>query len=222
MDILLVLISFIVAMWASFNVSSTYKKFSKVNNSRGYTADEIARKILDDNGLSNVSIERISGNLTDHYDPRSNVVRLSDSVYGKTSVAAIGVAAHECGHAVQHAQGYAPMQIRSAVIPLTQIGSQLAYPLVLIGLIFSSMQFLVPIGIWLFVAVVFFQLITLPVEFNASSRALNTLENSAYLDREEVAQAKKVLVAAALTYVAALFTAIAQLIRLIGISNRRN
>ncbi|MCI1269333.1 MAG: zinc metallopeptidase [Ruminococcus sp.] len=222
MDILLVLISFLVAMWASFNVSSTYKKFSKVNNSRGYTADEIARKILDDNGLSNVSIERISGNLTDHYDPRSNVVRLSDSVYGKTSVAAIGVAAHECGHAVQHAQGYAPMQIRSAVIPLTQIGSQLAYPLVLIGLIFSSMQFLVPIGIWLFVAVVFFQLITLPVEFNASSRALNTLENSAYLDREEVAQAKKVLVAAALTYVAALFTAIAQLIRLIGISNRRN
>ena len=171
MDILLVLISFLVAMWASFNVSSTYKKFSKVNNSRGYTADEIARKILDDNGLSNVSIERISGNLTDHYDPRSNVVRLSDSVYGKTSVAAIGVAAHECGHAVQHAQGYAPMQIRSAVIPLTQIGSQLAYPLVLIGLIFSSMQFLVPIGIWLFVAVVFFQLITLPVEFNASSRA---------------------------------------------------
>ena len=222
MDILLVMISFLVAMWASFNVSSTYKKFSKVNNSRGYTADEIARKILDDNGLSNVSIERISGNLTDHYDPRSNVVRLSDSVYGKTSVAAIGVAAHECGHAVQHAQGYAPMQIRSAVIPLTQIGSQLAYPLVLIGLIFSSMQFLVPIGIWLFVAVVFFQLITLPVEFNASSRALNTLENSAYLDREEVAQAKKVLVAAALTYVAALFTAIAQLIRLIGISNRRN
>ena len=222
MDILLVLISFLVAMWASFNVSSTYKKFSKVNNSRGYTADEIARKILDDNGLSNVSIERISGNLTDHYDPRSNVVRLSDSVYGKTSVAAIGVAAHECGHAVQHAQGYAPMQIRSAVIPLTQIGSQLAYPLVLIGLIFSSMQFLVPIGIWLFVAVVFFQLITLPVEFNASSRALNTLENSAYLDREEVAQAKKVHVAAALTYVAALFTPIAQLIRLIGISNRRN
>ena len=122
MDILLVIISFLIAMWASFNVSSTFKKYSRINNSRGYTADEIARKIIDDNGLYNVQIERVRGNLSDHYDPRDNVVRLSDTVYGKTSVAAIGVAAHECGHAVQHAQGYTPIKIRSAIIPVTQLG----------------------------------------------------------------------------------------------------
>jgi Zn-dependent membrane protease YugP len=148
MDILLVIISFLIAMWASFNVSSTFKKYSRINNSRGYTADEIARKILDDNGLYNVQIERVRGNLSDHYDPRDNVVRLSDTVYGKTSVAAIGVAAHECGHAVQHAQGYTPIKIRSAIIPVTQLGSQLAYPLVLIGLIMGGNSVLINIGIW--------------------------------------------------------------------------
>ena len=147
MDILLVIISFLIAMWASFNVSSTFKKYSRINNSRGYTADEIARKILDDNGLYNVQIERVRGNLSDHYDPRDNVVRLSDTVYGKTSVAAIGVAAHECGHAVQHAQGYTPIKIRSAIIPVTQLGSQLAYPLVLIGLIMGGNSVLINIGI---------------------------------------------------------------------------
>ena len=171
MDILLVIISFLIAMWASFNVSSTFKKYSRINNSRGYTADEIARKILDDNGLYNVQIERVRGNLSDHYDPRDNVVRLSDTVYGKTSVAAIGVAAHECGHAVQHAQGYTPIKIRSAIIPVTQLGSQLAYPLVLIGLIMGGNSVLINIGIWLFVAVVAFQLVTLPVEFDASGRS---------------------------------------------------
>lgn len=222
MDILLVIISFLIAMWASFNVSSTFKKYSRINNSRGYTADEIARKILDDNGLYNVQIERVRGNLSDHYDPRDNVVRLSDTVYGKTSVAAIGVAAHECGHAVQHAQGYTLIKIRSAIIPVTQLGSQLAYPLVLIGLIMGGNSVLINIGIWLFVAVVAFQLVTLPVEFDASGRALKTLEDSGYLDREEVKCSRRVLTAAALTYVAALFTAIAQLVRLIAISNRRN
>ena len=150
------------------------------------------------------------------------MVRLSDTVYGKTSVAAIGVAAHECGHAVQHAQGYTPIKIRSAIIPVTQLGSQLAYPLVLIGLIMGGNSVLINIGIWLFVAVVAFQLVTLPVEFDASGRALKTLEDSGYLDREEVKCSRKVLTAAALTYVAALFTAIAQLVRLIAISNRRN
>ena len=150
------------------------------------------------------------------------MVRLSDTVYGKTSVAAIGVAAHECGHAVQHAQGYTPIKIRSAIIPVTQLGSQLAYPLVLIGLIMGGNSVLINIGIWLFVAVVAFQLVTLPVEFDASGRALKTLEDSGYLDREEVKCSRKVLTAAALTYVAALFTAIAQFVRLIAISNRRN
>lgn len=174
MDILLVIISFLIAMWASFNVSSTFKKYSRINNSRGYTADEIARKILDDNGLYNVQIERVRGNLSDHYDPRDNVVRLSDTVYGKTSVAAIGVAAHECGHAVQHAQGYTPIKIRSAIIPVTQLGSQLAYPLVLIGLIMGGNSVLINIGIWLFVAVVAFQLVTLPVEFDASGDRKST------------------------------------------------
>ena len=222
MSYFLVIISLLVAMWASFNVKHTYKKYSSVLNSRGWTADQVARKILDENGLSHVSIERISGELTDHFDPTSNVVRLSDSVYGKSSVAAIGVAAHECGHAVQHSQDYAPMKIRRTIIPITNIGSNLAYPLVLLGIILGGNQLLITIGIWLFIAVVVFQLVTLPVEFDASGRALKTLEQSAILDSDEVKQSRKVLTSAALTYVAALFTAIAQLIRLIAISGRRN
>jgi len=222
MSYFLVIISFLVALWASFNVKHTYNKYSQVMNRRGYTADQIARMILDQNGLYNVSIERISGNLTDHFDPGANVVRLSDSVYGKTSAAAIGVAAHECGHAIQYAEQYSPMKIRAAIIPITNIGSNLAYPLVILGIILGGIQPLITIGIWLFVAVVVFQLVTLPVEFNASGRALKTLEQSNYLDDDELSQSKKVLTAAALTYVAALFTAIAQLIRLIAISNRRN
>ena len=172
--------------------------------------------------LTNVQIERVSGNLTDHFDPNSNVVRLSDSVYGKSSVAAIGVAAHECGHAIQYAEEYSPMKVRAAIIPITNIGSTLAYPLVLLGIILGGIQPLITIGIWLFVAVVVFQLVTLPVEFNASGRALKTLEQSGYLDEDELGQSRSVLIAAALTYVAALFTAVAQLIRLIAISNRRN
>ncbi len=222
MSYFLVIISFLVALLASFNVKHTYNKYSQVMSRRGYTADQIARMILDQNGLHNVQVERVSGNLTDHFDPNSNVVRLSDSVYGKSSVAAIGVAAHECGHAIQYAEEYSPMKVRAAIIPITNIGSTLAYPLVLLGIILGGIQSLITIGIWLFVAVVVFQLVTLPVEFNASGRALKTLEQSGYLDEDELGQSRSVLIAAALTYVAALFTAVAQLIRLIAISNRRN
>lgn len=222
MSYFLVIISFLVALLASFNVNRTYKKYSQMMNRRGYTADQIARMILDQNGLYNVAIERVSGSLTDHFDPNANVIRLSDSVYGKTSAAAIGVAAHECGHAVQYAEQYSPMKIRSAIIPITNIGSSLAYPLVILGIILGGFRPLITIGIWLFIAVVAFQLVTLPVEFNASGRALKTLEQSGYLDDDELAQSKKVLTAAALTYVAALFTAVAQLIRLVAISDRRN
>jgi Zn-dependent membrane protease YugP len=222
MDILLVLIALVVSMWASLNVKSTFKKYSKVYSSRGYTADQVARKILDENGLFTVGIEHVRGDLSDHYDPRDNVVRLSDTVYGQTSVAAIGVAAHECGHAIQHAEDYAPIKVRTAIIPVTQIGSNLAFPLVIIGIMLGSSNILTTIGIWLYVAVVAFQLVTLPVEFNASSRALRTLEGCAFLDYDENKKAKKVLTAAALTYVAALFSAIVTLIRLILMSKRRN
>ena len=218
---LLVLVAFVVSLAASTNVKSTYKRYSNVNNARGFTADEVARKILDDNDLHNVRIEHIHGNLTDHYDPRDNVIRLSDAVYGQTSVAAIGVAAHECGHAVQHSVEYTPIKIRSAIIPVTQFGSQLAYPLVILGLILGGNQLFITIGIWLYIAVVAFQLVTLPTEFDASHRALKTLEGSGFLMPEENKQARKVLTAAALTYVAALFTAIVNLLRLIAISNRK-
>lgn len=220
----LALIPVIVAMIASANVNSTYKKYERVRNSRGLTGEMAARKILDANGLYNVRIEHISGNLSDHFDPRSNVVRLSDSTYASASVAAVGVAAHEVGHAIQYAKGYTPMKIRSAVIPLTNIGSTLSYPLVLIGLIFNSAlgDFLINAGIILFLAVVVFQFATLFVEFNASSRAMKTLENDHILEGDELSMSRKVLTAAALTYVAALFTAIVNLLRLLLIAGRRN
>lgn len=220
----LVLIPVIVAMLASANVNSTYKKYERVRNSRGLTGEMAARKILDANGLYNVRIEHISGSLSDHFDPRSNVVRLSDSTYASSSVAAVGVAAHEVGHAIQYAKGYTPMKIRSAVIPLTNIGSSLSYPLVILGLVFHSAlgDFLINAGIILFLAVVVFQFATLFVEFNASSRAMKTLENDHILEGDELSMSRKVLTAAALTYVAALFTAIVNLLRLLLIAGRRN
>jgi Zn-dependent membrane protease YugP len=220
----LVLIPVIVAMIASANVNSTYKKYERVRNSRGLTGEMAARKILDANGLYNVRIEHISGSLSDHFDPRSNVVRLSDSTYASASVAAVGVAAHEVGHAIQYAKGYTPMKIRSAVIPLTNIGSSLSYPLVILGLVFNSAlgDFLINAGIILFLAVVVFQFATLFVEFNASSRAMKTLENDHILEGNELSMSRKVLTAAALTYVAALFTAIVNLLRLLLIAGRRN
>lgn len=217
---LLVLPAIIFALIAQIMVKSTFSKYSSENNQHGYTAKEVARKILDENGLYNVSIEYVSGNLTDHYDPTANVIRLSDSVYNSTSVAAIGVAAHEVGHAIQHAQGYAPIKIRQAIIPITQIGSSLALPLVFIGMIIGALQWLIPIGIFLYTGVVLFQAITLPVEFNASGRALKTLDENVILYKSEVKMAKKVLTAAAMTYVAAMFSSLMSLLRLILISNR--
>ena len=212
------LLLLIIPLAASANVKMTYKKYSKISNSRGITAEEVARRILDNNGLYNIRIERIGGHLTDHFDPSAGVRRLSDSVYGKTSVAAIGVAAHECGHAVQHAEEYSPIVIRNKLVPITNFCSRASYFIILAGMILSFNTVLINIGIILFLAVVAFQLITLPVEFNASSRALKTLEGDAILEMDEVPKARKVLKAAALTYVASLITAIIQLLRLIAIS----
>lgn len=215
----LVVPALLIAMWAQFKVSSTFKKYSAVKSERGYTAAMITRQILDENGLNNISIEHVAGNLTDHYDPNGKVIRLSDSVYNSTSVAAIGVAAHEAGHAVQYAKGYFPIKIRAAMIPVTKIGSSLAIPLAVIGIIMGS-ELLSGIGIILFMAVVLFQLVTLPVEFNASGRAIAAIEEKMILSDEEQKGAKKVLTAAALTYVAALIVAIANLLRLVLLRNR--
>lgn len=219
--LVLIVPALLIATWAQFKVNSTFNKYSKMRASRGYTAAQIARSMLDENGLYNVAVERVSGNLTDHYDPKANVIRLSDSVYNSTSVAAIGVAAHETGHAIQYAKGYAPIKLRSAVIPLTQIGSTLSMPLILLGFVFS-MRPLVIGGIILFSLVALFQLITLPVEFNASRRALESLENREYLYDEELVGARKTLSAAAMTYVAALLVSLMQLLRLILLFGRRN
>lgn len=216
-----VLPAIILAMYAQTKVSSTFNKYSKVGNRRGYTAFDVARKILDSNGLYNVHIERVSGNLTDHFDPKTNVVRLSDSTYSSTSVAAIGVAAHEVGHAVQHAEKYMPIKVRNSIVPIVQFSSYLAWPLVLIGILVGAPN-LASFGVILFTFVVAFQLVTLPVEFNASSRAIKTLDEQLILDEDEVKMSKKVLSAAALTYVAAAAVAIGNLLRLLVISGRSN
>lgn len=216
---LLVIPAIIFALIAQIKVKSTFNRYSSEHNQHGYTAKEVARKILDDNGLQNISIEYISGELTDHYDPSANVIRLSESVYSSTSVAAIGVAAHEVGHAIQHAKGYAPIKIRQAIIPVTRIGSSLAVPLVLVGMLFAALDWLIPVGIFLYTGVVFFQAVTLPVEFNASNRALKTLDENLILYKDEVKMAKKVLSAAAMTYVAAMFSSLMSLLRLILIVN---
>ena len=218
--ILFVIPPLIFAAWAQFKVKSTFHKYAGYHSGQGYTAVMIARQILDQNGLFHVKIEMTSGNLTDHFDPRANVIRLSESVYHSTSVASIGVAAHEVGHAIQYSKGYLPIKIRNAVIPRTNIGSTLAFPLAILGVIFSF-EPLITIGIWLFIAVVFFQFITLPVEFNASRRALNTLKNDQILIGEEYTGAKKVLTAAALTYVGALLVAVGNLLRLLALTGRR-
>ncbi len=216
------LIMFILPIVAQINVTTTFKKYSKVRNSRGLTADQVARQILDSNGLYHIRIERISGDLTDHFDPTSNVIRLSDTVYGQTSVAAIGVAAHECGHACQHAEEYAPIQIRTAIVPVVNICSKFWYLAFVISvLLFETMPSLIYVGIIMVAAVVLFQLVTLPVELDASGRALKTLENDGILEAAEVPHAKKVLTAAAFTYVAALITSIMQLLRLLAAAKRR-
>lgn len=217
---ILLIPAMILSMWAQANVNGTFNKYSKVNNRFGYTGAEVARRILDMNGLYSVKIERVNGNLTDHFDPRTNVVRLSEATYDSTSVGAIGVAAHEVGHAVQHATGYTAIKIRNAIVPAVNICNMLSMPILILGLFLSYT--LVELGIILFSATVLFQLITLPVEFNASSRAIKTLEGQNLLTTDETAGAKKVLNAAALTYVAAAFSAIMSLLRIILIfGNRR-
>lgn len=212
---ILVLIGLILTMFASFKVNSTYSKYAKVRSMSGMTGAEAAQRILWSAGINDVQIEHISGNLTDHYDPRSKVLRLSDATYGSNSVAAVGVAAHECGHAIQHKEGYAPLSIRSALVPAANIGSRLGVPIILLGLLFGSGSLLINIGIWVFSLSVLFQLVTLPVEFNASGRALRLLENYGILGSQEIGQCRKVLSAAAFTYVAAAATSILQLLRLV-------
>lgn len=212
---ILVIIGAILSMWASAKVNSTYKKYSRVRSYSGLTGAEAARQILNGAGIYHVQIEHISGNLTDHYDPRSKVLRLSDSVYGSTSVAAIGVAAHECGHAIQDDQSYAPLLFRNTLVPVANFGTKAAMPILLIGLLFSSSSFLISIGLWCFALGTLFQLVTLPVEFNASSRAIRILGDSKMLSGEELAHTKKVLSAAAMTYVAAAAASILSLLRLI-------
>ncbi len=211
------LIMLILPLIAQIMVSSTFNKYKDVHNSRGLTADQVARQILDSNGLYHIRVERIGGNLTDHYDPTANVIRLSDSVYGSTSVAAIGVAAHECGHACQHAEDYAPIRLRTAIVPVTNVCSKLWYITFLLGVfLFEAFPALAYLGIIMFSAVVIFQAVTLPTELDASGRALRTLEADGILDYREVPKAKKVLMAAAFTYVAALITSIMQLLRLLA------
>ncbi len=218
--IIFVLPALILAMWAQANVNSTFNKYKSVSNSRGYTAYDVARRILNMNGLNNVKIERVSGHLSDHFDPKANTVRLSDSTYQSSSVAAIGVAAHEVGHAIQHATAYMPIKIRNAIVPVVQISSYAAFPLAIIGIIFGSNR-LVLAGVILFSLVVLFQLITLPVEFNASRRAIKTLESNYILEGNELSGAKKVLFAAALTYVASAAVAIGNLLRLLVLAGGR-
>lgn len=214
MDIIFLIVMIALPLIAQWGVKSTFNKYSTVHNYRGITAEQAARQILDSNGLQHIRIERVSGSLTDHFSPVENVVRLSDSVYGNTSVSAIGVAAHECGHACQHAENYAPIVIRSKIVPVVNVCSKFWYFAFLIGLIISN--FFLYLGIAMFGAVVIFQLVTLPTEFDASNRALKTLENDGILASNEIEPTRKVLMAAAMTYVVALVTSIMQLLRLIA------
>lgn len=217
---ILIIIAFALSAFASFGVNATFSKYKAVESYRGYTGADAARKILDDNGLQAVRVEHISGNLNDHFDPKSNVIRLSDATYASTSVAAIGVAAHEAGHAVQHAVGYAPIKLRNSMVPVVNFSTQISMPLFFIGLIFNFFG-LAMLGVALFSAAMAFQLVTLPVEFNASNRALSILRNSGMLDPKELSGARKVLRAAGMTYVAAAAASALQLLRLLLIVNRR-
>ncbi len=227
---ILVLVGAVLCMLASARVNSTYAKYAKVRARSGFTGAEAAQRILQMSGIRDVQIQHIAGNLTDHYDPVHKVLRLSDSVYGSRSVAAIGVAAHECGHALQHKEGYAPLSIRSKLVPAANIGAKLGLPLVILGII-MGLDFQLPgggyfslaqIGIWVFSFAVLFQVVTLPVEFNASGRALKMLGNYGIMTGDEVDDCKRVLGAAALTYVAAAASSVLQLLRLvILVGNRR-
>lgn len=223
--LILVMPAVLFAMWASGRVNSTFAKYNQQYNSRRLTGAQAARFVLDRNGCGAVRIERVSGNLTDHYDPKANVIRLSDSVYDSTSTAAVGVACHEAGHAIQYAEQYAPIKLRAAIIPITNLGSSLAMPLILLGLVLCSLEpawiGISYLGIICFGLSTLFQLLTLPTEFNASNRAIACIENSNLLVGEELTGAKKTLQAAALTYVAALAVSLMQLLRLLLLVGRR-
>lgn len=219
---ILVIIGAVLSLLASALVNSTFRKYSGVRSLSGMTGAQAAAKILNKSGIYDVSIEHINGNLTDHYDPRAKVLRLSDSVYGGTSVASIGVAAHECGHAIQHQNSYVPLRLRTAIFPVANFGSKLAWPLIIIGVLLSRTPTLIYAGIILFFFAVLFQIVTLPVEFNASSRAIKILDESGILYGDEVNITKKVLGAAALTYVAGAAASILQLLRLLYLFGGRN
>ena len=217
---ILTIIMAIVCMIASARVSSVYKKYNRIRSMSGMTGAMAAMEILRRNGITDVAVQHVPGNLTDHYDPRSRTVNLSDATYGSNSVAAVGVAAHECGHVLQHHTGYIPLQIRSTILPAANIGSKAGIPIIILGL-FLSFSPLITIGIWVFSLAVLFQVVTLPVEFNASLRALVMLEDYGILGPEEVDSSRKVLTAAAMTYVASAASAVVQLLRLILLNNRR-
>lgn len=210
----------LIGIFAQAKMKSAFAKYERVPTLQGLTGAQAARKILDANGLQNVKIERVAGRLSDHFDPRTNIVRLSDSIYGNATVGAVGVAAHECGHAIQYAQGYVPMKVRGSIIPLTNLGSGLSIPLIFLGM-FLDMTGLAYVGIALFSMIVLFQLVTLPVEFNASRRAIQTLDDFNMVTPEESTGVRKVLTAAALTYVAALVTSMLQLLYYLTLMNGR-
>ena len=211
----------LIALLAQLNVSSTFNRYSRMASRRGFTGAQAAEAVLRAHGIQNVRIERVSGRLTDHYDPRSNVIRLSDAVYGSNSIASVGVAAHEAGHAVQYAVGYSPIRLRNAIVPLTQVGATAAMPLILMGLVLNF-GVLIKVGIIAFALSTVFQLVTLPVELDASHRALEAIGSARLLDEDEYGMAKKTLTAAAMTYVAALAVSLAQLLRLLLIFGGRN
>lgn len=226
---ILVVIGALLCTWASSRVGTTYSKYAKVRGRSGMTGAEAAERILRNSGIGDVQIQHVSGDLTDHYDPSKKILRLSDSVYDSRSVAAIGVAAHECGHALQHKEGYGPLKLRSLLVPAANLGSRLGLPLVLLGLVLG-LGFELPgggyfslaqIGVWIFSLAVLFQVVTLPVEFNASNRALKMLQSYGIMGDDEIDDCKHVLGAAALTYVAAAASSVLQLLRLVLLSNRR-
>ena len=220
---ILIIIGVFLSLAASAKVNSTFARYAGVRNRRGITGQMAAEQILHQAGIYDVQVQRISGKLTDHYDPKNKILRLSDSTYGSTSVAAVGVAAHECGHAIQHATNYLPLSIRGALVPVANFGAQISWPMIIIGLLFNGNMsgLFINLGILLFSCSVLFQIVTLTVEFNASSRALHILGGSGLLDQEEVGQARKVLGAAALTYVAGAAASILQLLRLLILTRGR-
>ena len=219
---ILVFIGAIFSIIASAKVNSTFRKYQRVRSATGFTGAQAAERILNQNGIYDVSIEHVNGNLTDYYDPRNKVLRLSDATYASSSVAAIGVAAHECGHALQHKENYVPLKLRSAIVPAANIGSRLGIPIIFLGVLLGYNYLLVQIGIWVFSLAVLFQIVTLPVEFNASSRAMRMLEQYGILGNEELSKTRKVLSAAAMTYVAAAAASILQLLRLVLLFGRRD